>query len=138
MFKTERLPRTLDTEYPVEEKRLKAAIPADQCFVVAVGRDDPEVFGYLGMRSDPANGIALIEDVVVDRGFRRQRIGSRLVTIAHQWTQEHDLRQFMIQIRTKNYPGIQFAQALGFTFCGFNDQYFENQDIAVLFGMPVR
>lgn len=138
MFKTERLPRSLEIDYPADEKRLRASLPSDQCFVVAVGRDDPEILGYLAMHLDRASGIALVQDVVVSRKFRRQHVGSRLMGIARQWAQEHDARQFMLQTQTKNYPGIQFAQAIGLTFCGFNDQYFENQDIAVFFGEPLR
>ena len=38
-FKKERLPRTLEIEYLVSEERLRAALPADQCFLVATRRE---------------------------------------------------------------------------------------------------
>jgi hypothetical protein len=40
-------------------------------------------------------------------------------------------------MQTKNYPAIQFARAQGFVFCGFNDHYYMNQDIALFFGRGV-
>ncbi len=137
-FKIERLPRMMEVTYPMDEKRLRLALPHEQCFLVATGRDEPEVFGYLTMRNDETHSIALIQDVVISRPFRRQRIGSRLLKVAQQWAREHDLNRLMIEVRTKNHPAIQFCLATGFVFCGFNDLYFANQDIAVFFGASLR
>jgi len=136
-FKTERLPRMMEASYPFDEKRLRLSLPKDQCFLVAVRREQPEVLGYLAMHSDPVYGIARVIDLVVSRPYRQQRIATRLLNIARQWAREHHLAQMMIEIQTKNYPGIQFCQQRGFTFCGFNDQYFPNQDIAVFFGQSL-
>ena len=137
-FNTERLPRDMAVEYPISEWRLRLALPATQCFLVAVGRDDPRTLGFLTMRQDFTHRIALVQDVVVSRPFRRRRIGTRLLRVARQWAQERNLNQFMVETQTKNYPGIQFCQRAGLVFCGFNDQYFDNQDIAVFFGQPLR
>jgi GNAT superfamily N-acetyltransferase len=137
-FKPQRLPRTLETIYPASESRLRLALPPEHCFLVAAAKDDREILGYLTMRNDPIYHIALIQDIVVARPYRRQRIGTRLIGIARQWAKEHDLSQLMIENQTKNYLGITFCQQNGFKFCGFNDQYFPNQDIAVFFGQSLR
>ena len=71
-FKTQRLPRTLEAIYPASEARLRLAVPAEQCFLVAVAKDDSEVLGYVSMRSDPVHHIAMIQDIVVSRPYRRQ------------------------------------------------------------------
>jgi GNAT superfamily N-acetyltransferase len=138
MFNTERLPRTLEVEYAADEKRLRFALAAEQCFLVAVDRDEADVLGYLTMRNDPVYQIALIQDVVVSRAYRRHHIGSRLLNVARRWAGEHDLKRLTIETQTKNYPGILFCQNAGFAFCGFNDRYLPNQDIAVFFSQSVR
>jgi RimJ/RimL family protein N-acetyltransferase len=39
---------------------------------------------------------------------------------------------------SKNNSAIRLAQKLGFEFCGYNDQYYENKDIALFFGRLIR
>jgi ribosomal protein S18 acetylase RimI-like enzyme len=136
-FLNQHLPRTLDAEYMASGERLRLAVPANQCFLVAVTRDTNEPLGYLGMRNDPIYGIARIHDLVVTLPLRRQRIGTRLLTIARQWAKEHQLNSMMLEVATQNYPGIVFAQQSSFSFCGYNDHYFPNQDIAVFFSQSL-
>lgn len=164
VLKKDKLPRTMDVIYPLDERRLVAALPDDHAFLVAVTRvpvpvavepsetgDDEEtapvmpvmeeveeVVGYLTMSNQPAHGIALVHDLVVSRPYRGNRIGSRLLNVARSWAREHDLSQMMVEVRTKNYPGIAFCQQAGFAFCGFNDHYFLNRDIAVFFSQSLR
>lgn len=138
LFKTERLPRTMEVAYPASEARLRLALPEGQCFLVAVGKDSPDTLGYLTMRNDPIHQIGLVQDIVVSRPFRRRRIGLRLLKIAAQWALEHQLIHLTVETQTKNYPALVFCQKAGLTFCGFNDQYFANQDIAVFFSQSLR
>jgi RimJ/RimL family protein N-acetyltransferase len=35
---------------------------------------------------------------------------------------------------SKNNAAIRLAQKLGYEFCGYNDHYYETQDIAIFFG----
>lgn len=136
-FLNQHLPRTLETEYHASEARLRLALPSNQCFLVAVSRDTNDLLGYLSMRNEPVYGIARIHDLVVSLPYRRQRIGTRLLTIARKWAKEHGLSNLMIEAATQNFPGIVFAQQSGFTFCGYNDHYFPNQDIAVFFSQSL-
>jgi GNAT superfamily N-acetyltransferase len=96
------------------------------------------MLGYLGMYNDSVRQFGLIHDLMVSLPFRRRGIGSRLVHVARQWAREHGLARLLIETQTKNYPGIAFCQQQGFTFCGFNDRYFANQDIAVFFSLSLR
>ncbi len=167
MFKTERLPRTMEVAYPCNMEGLQLALADGECFLVAVtrtvtlplprGEDDLDaeyadadeghidtavfdetVLGYLTMRRDPLHHSALVHEIVVARGLRRHRIASRLLKAARRWAQEYDLLQMTIQTQTKNFPAILFCQQAGFTFCGFNDHYFPNQDIALFFSQSLR
>ena len=137
-FKPDRLPRKVQAVYPFDERRLRLAIPPEQCFLVAVGRDQPEVLGYLTMQTDQTYRIARVMDLVIARPYRQRRIATRLLNVARQWARERDLSQMTIELQTKNYPGIVFCQQRGFAFCGFNDRLFPNQDIAVFFSQSLR
>jgi GNAT superfamily N-acetyltransferase len=137
-FKTERLPRIMEVKYPASESRLRACLPESQCFVVATERDSKAVIAYLTMFNLASRRIALLQDLVVARPYRGHRIGSRLLKVARNWAQERQLKQITIETQTKNHPGIQFCQQAGFTFCGYNDRYFENQDIAIFFSQALR
>ncbi len=137
-FKTERLPRTMEVTYPVDAKRLQLSLPSDHCFLVAVGRDSTDILGYLNMWRDEAHNVAFIRDLVVHRPYRQQQIGTKLLTVAKRWARYRRIRQLIIETQTKNYPAIIFCQNAEFEFCGFNDQYFNNQDIAIFFGQTLR
>lgn len=137
-FQKQHLPRTLETEYTADERRLRLALPAEHCFMVAAMRDGGELMGYLSLRQDPVYQTAWIQDVVVSRPYRRHRIGTRLVSAARQWIRERSITRIMLETQTRNYPAILFAQQIGFAFCGFNDHYFPNEDIAVFFSQTLR
>lgn len=137
-FKTQRLPRSMEAIHEADERRLRLALPPEQAFLVALEKTSGELLGYLAMRNDPVYRAAWIQDVVVAAPYRRGRIGSRLVNVARGWANEHSLTQITAEAHTRNYPAIAFYQHLGFKFCGFNDRYFPNHDIAVFFTQPVR
>lgn len=134
-FKTERLPRIMETEYPADEKRLRLAM--DHCFLVAALRDQPEILGYLVMVTEPVYRSATIHDLVVSRMVRRQHIGTRLLNVARRWAREHDMTRLSAPTQTKNYPAIMFCQQSGLTFSGFDDHYYPNRDIAVFFSQAL-
>lgn len=137
-FKTERLPRTLETRYIPDANRLRLALPTEQCFLVAATRDGQDVLGYLTMRNDPVYHTALVQDIVVSQPYRRHRIATRLLSVARQWAKEHSLVRMTVECLTQNYPGITFCQQAGFKFCGYNDQYYPNHDIAIFFNQSLR
>jgi ribosomal protein S18 acetylase RimI-like enzyme len=74
-----------------------------------------------------------VKDLAVVTPYRRQGIGSELVRAALRWGRERALRSVLAETQTKNYPAICFCRKHGFVFCGFIDQYYPNQDIAVFF-----
>ncbi len=137
-FRTERLPRTLEAAHPADERRLRLSLPTEQGFLVAASEENGEVFGYLTMRQEPAHRLAVVQDIIIDRIYRRNGIASRLLHIARRWARERELSRLMLEVHTRNYPAITFAQAFGLSFCGYNERYFGHQDIALFFGQPLR
>ena len=43
----------------------------------------------------------------------------------------------MVDLQTKNHPGISFAQRYGFALCGYNDDYYPTGDIAVFWSLSL-
>jgi len=138
-FRAERLPRKITVDQAANERRLRLALHDETCFLVAVGKADAQMMlGYLTMSYDPIHQNALIQDLIVSQEFRHSDVTTRLFGVARRWAVEQDAYRLLIEVQTKNFPIIQFCQSRGLRFCGFNDQYFPNQDIAVFFGQALR
>jgi RimJ/RimL family protein N-acetyltransferase len=41
-------------------------------------------------------------------------------------------------VQSKNVPAIRLAQKSGFEFCGYNDQYYLNKDVALFFAKVLK
>jgi ribosomal protein S18 acetylase RimI-like enzyme len=137
-FRPERLPRTLEVRRQPEADRLTRALSPEACFLIAQEKGAEGVLGYLVMQRDPMQHIGQIVDFAVDRPARRCGIGGRLMLVAGAWGREHGMTRLQAAVETTNQPAIAFLTAIGFTFCGFNDRYFTNRDIAVFFSQPIR
>lgn len=137
-FKTERLPRAVEAVHHASEHRLRLSLADDQCLLVAGERESARILGYLAMRREPARGVGWIQDLVVDRAYRRAGIASRLLRVARTWALEHDLSRLMLETQTRNHPSVSFCAAVGLRFCGYNDRYLDHQDIAIFFGQLLR
>ncbi len=132
---TIKLPRSVRARPPRGSDHLVEDWQQGACFLVA--EDEGELRAYLNMTVQPWPGAGWIKDLVVQGRYRRQGIGSELVRSALHWARERALHSVLLETQTKNYPSICFCRKLGFVFCGFNDQYYPNQDIAVFFARGV-
>jgi GNAT superfamily N-acetyltransferase len=131
-----RLPRPMEVEYP------PVGWPAlrqwEQAGSVLVAEVQGQVSGYVGLASQPDQQLCWIQSLVVDRPRRGQGIGTALAQSAAAWAKNHALKQLMVAVQSKNHPGVQFCRHLGFCFCGFNDRFFANRDIALFFAGRVQ
>ncbi len=84
------------------------------------------------------NGEGLIYRHVVAPEHRRQGIGSQLLEYTQRWALERKLRSLAVSLHTKNYPAIEFYRSHGFSFCGFSEQTYNNQQIVLHFSRSVR
>jgi ribosomal protein S18 acetylase RimI-like enzyme len=135
-FQTMRLPRTMQAEYPRNLDQLTEDWERGEGFLVA--EVDDEVRGYVDILARPWQRMGWVANLAVDRAHRRQGIGTALMRRARQWAREQHLRRILVEATTKNYPALCFYQKLGFRFCGFNDHYYTNQDIALFFVQELR
>jgi ribosomal protein S18 acetylase RimI-like enzyme len=131
-FDTVRLPRPMQVEYPRSPDELFEHWNQDGCFFVARNMTD-EVIGFVDAQPQPWQQLLWVTNLVVDKPHRQRGCGSFLLQAAIHWALEHDLQKIMLDVQTKNHPGISFAQKHGFQFCGYNEHYYANRDIALFF-----
>ena len=146
-FHPVRLPRVMHVAYPRQRDDLLACWERGATVLVATDESDTQqvaedadvearplhVLGYCQLESHPWQGTGWISHLIVDRRLRRHGVGKAMLQASIAWGREQKLERLMVAVHTKNYPGICFCQKHGFAFCGFNDHYFANRDIALFF-----
>jgi len=130
-FRTVRLPRLMRVPYPGWGEALLAHQERGDLILVAA--DAGEVLAYLDQECQPDQGVAWVHHLVVAGPLRRQGIGSALLMRGMQHAEQQSMSHIMTAVQSKNYPAISFLQGHGFKFCGYNERYFRNQDIALYF-----
>ena len=139
-FRTVRLPRSMHVAYPRGRDQFVASWRRCDGFLVALESEAHTggIIGYVALTMHAAEGAAWISDLVVEREHRRHGVGTALLNAALEWAKSRSLRQVLVEVQTKNHPAICMCEKLGFAFCGFNDRYYANQDIAVFFARNLR
>jgi ribosomal protein S18 acetylase RimI-like enzyme len=108
--------------------------------LVLVAQQGSKLCGYLVLTVVPGSGIGWISSLVTANSMRRQGIGSMLMAAARRWAryeQGQNIRAFMLEIPTKNFPAVAFCRKEGFNFCGYTDYSFSNADLVLLFASAV-
>lgn len=136
-FRQTRLPRAVRVEYAGTNPLLNQENWSRyQAVLVAMIKQIP--VGYIGLSDQFAPKTLWVTDCAVREDLRRQGIGSALVLAAQEWGSENGFRKTILEMQSKNYPAIQMARKLGYDFCGYNDHYFANQDIALFYSRLLR
>ena len=130
-FREVRLPRPMRVTYPREAKRLMDDWLNRACLLVA--ESEGASCGYLTLLEGPAPGAAWVVDLVVGARHRRQGIASRLLQAGRQWATERGLGRLFLEMQSKNYPAVCLARKMGFSFAGYSDLYYPDQDLAIFF-----
>jgi RimJ/RimL family protein N-acetyltransferase len=135
-FREVRLPRSIKVSYPRNPASL-----ADEWMrreVVLVALHDGIPIGYICATADHASAVAWVTDLVVSTEQRRKGAASALITAIQDWAQEGSVRRLILEMQSKNQAYIRLAQKFGYEFCGYNDQYYLTQDVALFFGRTVK
>jgi len=129
-FREVRLPRAIALNYPNDPHALAEAWKRSSMMCAAIAGADTA--GYLAL-AEPRTGAGWITDVVVAPKWRRKGIAGALLEEAHRWCIERGDRTIFFEMQSKNHPAMMLARSHGYEFCGYNDRYYSNQDIALLF-----
>jgi GNAT superfamily N-acetyltransferase len=135
-FREVRLPRSIEVKYP----RLPSSLADEWAHrdIVLVATQDGVPIGYMCVVAEQASAIAWVTDVVVALTQRRQGAGSALLTAMQTWASERGIRRMILEMQSKNQAYIRLAQKFGYEFCGYNDQYYPTQDVALFFGRVIK
>jgi len=135
-FHEVRLPRSITVAYP-----RKPSLLADEWAkrdIVLVALKGESIVGYVCAKDEHGSAVVWVTDLVVGAAARRQGCGSALLSKIQAWASERSARCIMLETQSKNHPCIRLAQKLGYEFCGYNDQYYPTQDVALFFGRALK
>jgi GNAT superfamily N-acetyltransferase len=135
-FREVRLPRSVQVQYPRKPAMLVEEWTRRDLTLVAVHAGTPS--GYLCARMDSASAAAWVTDLAVAPEQRRKGAASALLTATQTWALERGVRRLILEMQSKNQAYIRLAQKFGYDFCGYNDQYYPTQDVALFFGRAIK
>jgi ribosomal protein S18 acetylase RimI-like enzyme len=143
-FRTVRLPRPVVVKYPRGREEMQSAWHRRDCFLVAEAGDGDgppgarPIVGYLTMDACDWHKTGWVADLVIAPEHRRKGIATQLLQAGKDWARKTGLRRLTVETQTKNHPALCFLERLAFSFCGYNDQYYANQDIALFFSLDLH
>ena len=135
-FRQVRLPRSISVAYPRNPSSLADEWTRRGAVMVAVHENAP--IGYVCVAEERTSAIAWVTDIVVAPDHRRKGAASALLTAAQAWASERRVRRLILEMQSKNQACIHLAQKFGYEFCGYNDQYYPTQDVALFFGRLLK
>ena len=135
-FREVRLPRSIEVKYPRNPSTLSDEWMRRDVALVAL--EDGNPIGYLCATVEYAASVAWVTDLAVSPLQRRKGAASALLTAAQTWASERNVRRLILEMQSKNQAYIRLAQKFGYEFCGYNDQYYPTQDVALFFGRTIK
>ena len=135
-FKETTLPRDMKINYPCSPETLLKKWKDFSS--ILVGCIDNAPAGYITLSTIHAPGMVWVKDLVVQEIWRRNGIATTLIRAAFDWALARKIYRMTIEMSSKNYPAISLVQKHGFNYSGFNDNYFENNDLALFFSRLIR
>ena len=135
-FHEVRLPRSIEVKYPRDPSSLVDEWTRWDLVLVAL--DDASPIGYLSATEDRAAEVAWVTNIVVAANWRRKGAASALLMATQAWALERGVRRLILEVQSKNHAGIRLAQKFGYEFCGYNDQYYPTQDVALFFARAIK
>lgn len=143
-FRTVRLPRVMHLAYPRQRDDLLAAWEGGATVLVTVegrqtddGEESARILAYCQLDACAWQEAGWISHLIVDRPHRRRGIATAMLRASVLWGRKERLRRLLVGVQTKNYPAICFYEKNGFAFCGYNDRYYKNRDIALFFTISI-
>jgi ribosomal protein S18 acetylase RimI-like enzyme len=99
---------------------------------------DQDIVGYVSLIERGIDSTVHVADLVVNALNRRQGVASALLEGAQNWATGRAYRRVILEMQSKNLPAIRLSQKFGYEFCGYNDQYYLTQDVALFFARSLK
>lgn len=95
-----------------------------------VAKINDEVVGFAGFI--PVLDEADISNIVVNKNFRNQKIGSQLLEELLKLAASMNIKTINLEVRKSNIPAIRLYEKYGFQVCGTRKNYYDNVEDAIL------
>ena len=105
--------------YDLDEFDLKSYISNPER-VIYIAYWEQQVAGQIRLRRN-WNGYAYVEDIVVDRNYRRRCVGLAILAIAEAWAKAKQLPGVMLETQNNNLAGCRLYESYGFKLLGFDN-----------------
>jgi GNAT superfamily N-acetyltransferase len=135
-FREVRLPRSVKIEYPHNPFALADDWVRKSMMYTGLMGQDP--VGYISLLERGAASVVWVTDLVVNVAQRRKGVASALLMAAQDWAANRSHRRLILETQSKNLPAVRLAQKFGYEFCGYNDHYYINQDVALFFAKALK
>jgi GNAT superfamily N-acetyltransferase len=135
-FREVRLPRSVKIEYPHNPFALADDWVRKSMMYTGLMGQDP--VGYISLLERGAASVVWVTDLVVNAAHRRKGVASALLMAAQDWAANRSHRRLILETQSKNIPAVRLAQKFGYEFCGYNDHYYINQDVALFFAKALK
>ncbi len=135
-FREVRLPRSIQVSYPHNHFSLADDWIKRSMMFTAVISTEP--VGYISLLERGTSSTVWVFDLVTDPAHRRRGLASALLAAGQAWAESRAHRRFILEVQSKNVPAIRLAQKSGFAFCGYNDHYYINKDVALFFAKVLK
>ncbi|GAB4573282.1 MAG: hypothetical protein Fur0017_26790 [Anaerolineales bacterium] len=135
-FREVRLPRAIRVAYPHNHFALADDWVNRSMMYTALKDADP--MGYISLLERGSASTVWVLDLVVDVAQRRRGVAIALLASAQAWAETRAHSRLILEVQSKNIPAIRLAQKSGFEFCGYNDQYYLNKDVALYFAKVLK
>lgn len=135
-FREVRLPRSIQVAYPHNPFSLADDWVRRSMMYTALIDSDP--VGYISLMERGIASTVWVTDLVVNPAHRRRGVANGLLASGQAWAESRAHRRLILEMPSKNLPAIRLAQKSGFEFCGYNDQYYLNKDVALFFAKVLK
>lgn len=95
-----------------------------------VAKIDNEIVGFAGII--PVLDEADISNIVVNKNYRNQKIGSLLLEALFDLAISLKIQKINLEVRKSNVPAIKLYEKYGFEVCGVRKNYYSNIEDAIL------
>lgn len=136
VFREVRLPRSISVAYPHDPYSLADDWIRKSMMYTAFLGVDP--VGYVSLVERGMTSVVWVTDLVVHAAHRRTGVASTLLAAVQDWSIQRSHRRIILELQSKNLPAIRLAQKFGYEFCGYNDQYYLTQDVALYFAKVIK
>ena len=95
-----------------------------------VAKINNQIVGFAGII--PVLDEADISNIVVNKNFRNQKIGSSLLEALIDLAISFNIKIINLEVRKSNVPAIKLYEKYGFEVCGIRKNYYNNIEDAIL------